>query len=104
MGVPSNGRLRAPDGQVSCRGPVTTAAVIALGRRGATDAAKPRPCRPASGSTNSPSSTATRPRAVAKFEDGREVLRLIGRSSTQVRPSYGASLVDLLDEDDRKGR
>ena len=39
---------------------------------------------------------------MAKFEDGREALLLIGRSSTQVRQGYVESFTDLLDEDERE--
>jgi hypothetical protein len=41
-------------------------------------------------------------RAMAKFEDGREALLLIGRSSTQVRQGYVESFTDLLDEEERE--
>jgi hypothetical protein len=40
-------------------------------------------------------------RAMAKFEDGREALLLIGRSSTQVRQGYIESFTDLLDDEER---
>jgi hypothetical protein len=40
-------------------------------------------------------------RAMARFEDGREALLLIGRSSTQVRQGYLESFADLLDADER---
>ncbi len=40
-------------------------------------------------------------RAMAKFEDGREALLLIGRSSTQVRSGYVDSFNDLLDDEER---
>ena len=41
-------------------------------------------------------------RAMAKFEDGREALLLIGRSSTAVRQGYVESFTDLLDEEERE--
>lgn len=41
-------------------------------------------------------------RAMAKFEDGREALLLIGRSSTQVRQGYVESFHDLLDDEERE--
>lgn len=41
-------------------------------------------------------------RAMAKFEDGREALLLIGRSSTQVRQGYIESFTDLLDDEERE--
>ena len=41
-------------------------------------------------------------RAMAKFEDGREALLLLGRSSTQVRQGYIESFNDLLDEEERE--
>ena len=41
-------------------------------------------------------------RAMARFEDGREALLLIGRSSTQVRQGYVESFHDLLDDDERE--
>lgn len=41
-------------------------------------------------------------RAMARFEDGREALLLIGRSSTQVRQGYLDSFADLLDEEERE--
>jgi hypothetical protein len=41
-------------------------------------------------------------RAMAKFEDGREALLLIGRSSTQVRQGYLESFTDLLDDEERE--
>jgi hypothetical protein len=41
-------------------------------------------------------------RAMAKFEDGREALLLIGRSSTQVRQGYIESFADLLDDEERE--
>ena len=41
-------------------------------------------------------------RAMARFEDGREALLLIGRSSTQVRQGYVESFSDLLDEEERE--
>ena len=41
-------------------------------------------------------------RAMAKFEDGREALLLIGRSSTQVRQGYIDSFNELLDEEERE--
>jgi hypothetical protein len=41
-------------------------------------------------------------RAMAKFEDGREALLLIGRSSTAVRQGYLESFADLLDEEERE--
>lgn len=40
-------------------------------------------------------------RAVAIFDDGREALLFIGRSSTQVRSGYIESFNDLLEEDER---
>jgi hypothetical protein len=40
-------------------------------------------------------------RAMARFEDGREALLLIGRSSTQVRQGYVESFHDLLDDEER---
>lgn len=40
-------------------------------------------------------------RAMARFEDGREALLLIGRSSTQVRQGYVESFNELLDEEER---
>ena len=39
---------------------------------------------------------------MARFEDGREALLLIGRSSTQVRQGYVDSFHDLLDDDERE--
>jgi len=41
-------------------------------------------------------------RAMARFEDGREALLLIGRSSTQVRQGYVDSFHDLLDDEERE--
>ena len=41
-------------------------------------------------------------RAMARFEDGREALLLIGRSSTQVRQGYIESFNDLLDDEERE--
>ena len=41
-------------------------------------------------------------RAMARFEDGREALLLIGRSSTQVRQGYVESFSDLLDDEERE--
>lgn len=41
-------------------------------------------------------------RALAKFEDGREALLLIGRSSTAVRQGYLESYNDLLDDEERE--
>lgn len=41
-------------------------------------------------------------RAMARFEDGREALLLIGRSSTQVRQGYLESFHDLLDDEERE--
>ena len=41
-------------------------------------------------------------RAMARFEDGREALLLIGRSSTQVRQGYVESFHDLLDDEERE--
>ena len=41
-------------------------------------------------------------RAMAKFEDGREALLLIGRSSTQVRQGYIESFTELLDDEERE--
>lgn len=41
-------------------------------------------------------------RAMAKFEDGREALLLIGRSSTAVRQGYVESFTDLLDEEEQE--
>ena len=41
-------------------------------------------------------------RAMAKFEDGREALLLIGRSSAAVRQGYVESFTDLLDEEERE--
>jgi hypothetical protein len=41
-------------------------------------------------------------RAMARFEDGREALLLIGRSSTQVRQGYLESFSDLLDDEERE--
>lgn len=41
-------------------------------------------------------------RAMARFEDGREALLLIGRSSTAVRQGYVESFTDLLDEEERE--
>lgn len=40
-------------------------------------------------------------RAMAKYEHGREVLLLIGRSSSQVRTGYIESFNDLLDDEER---
>jgi hypothetical protein len=40
-------------------------------------------------------------RAMAKFEDGREALLFIGRSSSQVRTSYVECFNDLLDDEER---
>ena len=41
-------------------------------------------------------------RAMAKFEDGREALLLIGRSSSAVRQGYLESYTDLLDDEERE--
>jgi hypothetical protein len=41
-------------------------------------------------------------RAMARFEDGREALLLIGRSSTAVRQGYVESFHDLLDDEERE--
>jgi hypothetical protein len=41
-------------------------------------------------------------RAMARFDDGREALLLIGRSSTQVRQGYVESFSDLLDDEERE--
>ena len=41
-------------------------------------------------------------RAMAKFDDGREALLLIGRSSTQVRSGYIESFNDLLDDEEKE--
>jgi hypothetical protein len=41
-------------------------------------------------------------RAMAHFEDGREALLLIGRSSSQVRQGYLESFTDLLDDEERE--
>lgn len=41
-------------------------------------------------------------RAMARFEDGREALLLIGRSSGAVRQGYVESFNDLLDEEERE--
>jgi hypothetical protein len=41
-------------------------------------------------------------RAMARFEDGREALLLIGRSSTAVRQGYLESFADLLDDEERE--
>ena len=41
-------------------------------------------------------------RAMARFDDGREALLFIGRSSTQVRHGYVESYSDLLDEEERE--
>ena len=40
-------------------------------------------------------------RALAVFEDGRECLICLGRSTTQVRASYAAAFMDILDEEER---
>jgi hypothetical protein len=40
-------------------------------------------------------------RALAIFEDGRECLICLGRSTTQVRSSYAAAFMDILDEEER---
>lgn len=40
-------------------------------------------------------------RALAIFEDGRECLICLGRSTTQVRASYAAAFMDILDEEER---
>jgi hypothetical protein len=40
-------------------------------------------------------------RALAIFEDGRECLICLGRSTTQVRASYAAVFMELLDEEER---
>ena len=40
-------------------------------------------------------------RAMAKFEDGREALLLIGRSSSAIRQGYIESFNDLLDDEER---
>ena len=40
-------------------------------------------------------------RAMARFDDGREAILLIGRSSTQVRHGYVDSFHDLLDDEER---
>ncbi|MDW8244837.1 MAG: hypothetical protein RMJ88_16665 [Thermogemmata sp.] len=41
-------------------------------------------------------------RAMARFEDGREALLLIGRSSTAVRQGYVSSFNELLDDEERE--
>jgi len=41
-------------------------------------------------------------RAMARFEDGREALLLIGWSSTQVRQGYIESFTELLDDEERE--
>jgi hypothetical protein len=41
-------------------------------------------------------------RAMARFEDGREALLFIGRSSTQVRQGYVECFADLLDDEERE--
>ncbi len=41
-------------------------------------------------------------RATARFDDGREALLLIGRSSTQVRSGYVDSFNDLLDDEEKE--
>ena len=40
-------------------------------------------------------------RAVAVFEDRREALLFLGRSSTQVRAGYANAFMDILDEEER---
>ena len=40
-------------------------------------------------------------RALAIFEDGNECLICLGRSTTQVRASYAAAFMDILDEEER---
>ncbi len=40
-------------------------------------------------------------RALAVFEDGRECLICLGRSTTQVRASYGTAFMEILDEEER---
>ena len=41
-------------------------------------------------------------RAMARFDDGREALLFIGRSSTQVRQGYVEAFHDLLDAEERE--
>jgi hypothetical protein len=40
-------------------------------------------------------------RALAIFEDGRECLICLGRSTTQVRALYGTAFLEILDEEER---
>jgi hypothetical protein len=40
-------------------------------------------------------------RALAIFEDGNECLICLGRSTTQVRASYGIAFMEILDEEER---
>jgi len=40
-------------------------------------------------------------RALAVFEDGGECLICLGRSTTQVRATYAAAFMDILDEEER---
>jgi len=40
-------------------------------------------------------------RALAIFEDGNECLICLGRSTTQVRASYGTAFMEILDEEER---
>jgi len=40
-------------------------------------------------------------RALAVFEDGNECLICLGRSTTQVRATYAAAFLEILDEEER---
>lgn len=42
-------------------------------------------------------------RALAVFDDGREFLLCIGRSTSHVRASYGSPFTELLDAEERAG-